>query len=148
MSQILNPRQLYKFPAYIDVPYDPFKYLPSSVQRVPPTLDVIEGGEDDNIPVKLSDAIQDVLRQEFNVSCELDSYQEVHDCDVSNADEFISVIDLDDGRLYYYHLEVHRHDEFNPNIGFDLLPRVLNFRHALTFKWKNTRDIKNAKYKF
>ncbi len=146
--RILNPRQLYEFPGFIEIPYDPFKYLPSSLQRVPPTLDVIEGGKDDNIPVKLSNAIQDVLCKEFNVSCELDSYLEVFDCDVSNPDEFISVIDLDDGRLYYYHLEVQRHDKHNPNIGFDLIPRVINFRHALTFKWKNTRDIKNAKYKF
>lgn len=119
MSQLLNPRIIYEFPKYIDINL-----------KIPD-------------PIELSLGIQNVLIEEFFISCDLENYDEIFNLKVSSEKKFTSCVCLLTGDLYFYCLDVKKYCG-----GFDLIPKVKYFEHALVFKWKNVQEIDYAKFYF
>lgn len=120
-NQILSPRIEYSFPEYIDIP-------------------IIAD------PNKIADSIKEVLKKEFNVSCELVSSEIVDTSEVVSHGEFVSCIDLLTGDLYHFCLDVEKLSD--NKIDFRLVPRKKYFIKAMVFRWTKTREIRNAKFDF
>ena len=117
-NQLLNIRNSYKFPEYIDV------------ANIPDTL-LLEKG------------IKSVMLEEFGVVGEVELVREVSDDKVSSGGKFTSVVCLDTGDLHLYALDVE-----NKEVGFELIPKVMYFSDAIVYRWKNIQEIDNVKFDF
>jgi len=117
-NQLLNIRNSYKFPEYIDAIY-------------PPDTRSMEYG------------IRHVLHEEFGIEGEIDCIEKISDQKVSSNGIFTSVVCLDTGDLHLYALDVK-----NKEVGFDLIPKVMYFSDAIVYRWKNIKEIDNVKFDF
>ena len=120
-NQLISPRLEYSFPDYIDVP-------------VSATADAI------------ANSIQDMLRQEFNVVCELESVETSENKDVVSHGDFVSCLDMLTGDLHHFCLDVEKLSDIK--VDFKLVPKKKHFIKAMVFRWRNTRDIRHAKFDF
>ena len=118
MTKILDPRETYIFPEYVNVPY--------------------KGDYE-----KLCKGIESVLEQEFNACIEYAEVTEVDDADVSSNGEFTAVVSLVTGTLYIYCWEVH-----GCSHEFKLKPVTKHIQKGIVYRLKYVRDIKGAKYYF
>ncbi len=117
-NQLLNIRNSYKFPEYIDV------------TNIPNTL-LLEKG------------IRSVMLEEFGVVGEIEFVKEISDDKVSSGGKFTSVVCLDTGDLHLYALDVE-----NKEVGFDLIPKVMYFSDAIVFRWASIREVSDVKFDF
>lgn len=117
-NQLLNIRNSYKFPEYIDV------------ANVPDTL-LLEKG------------IRSVMLEEFGVVGEIEFVKKISDDKVSSDGKFTSVVCLDTGNLHLYALDVE-----NKEVGFDLIPKQMYFSDAIVFRWATIKEISDVKFEF
>ena len=117
-SQLLNVRNSYKFPEYIDV------------KNIPDTRSMEYG-------------IRQVLHEEFGIEGEIDCIEKISDQKVSSNGIFTSVVCLDTGDLHLYALDVE-----NKEVGFELIPKVMYFSDAIVYRWKNIKEIDNVGFDF
>ena len=117
-NQLLNVRNSYKFPEYINV------------KNIPYTRSIEYG-------------IRKVLHEEFGIELEIDSVEKISDDKISSNGTFTSVVCLDTGDLHLYALDVE-----NKEVGFELIPKVMYFSDAIVYRWKSIQEIDNVKFDF
>lgn len=118
MTQILNPRETYIFPEYIETPFS------GSYEQ-------------------LAEGIKNILNSEFNATADYAEMEEIEDQVVNSNGNFVSVVSLTTGTLYLYCWEVH-----GCSHEFKLLPVEKQFQKAIVFRWNKVRDIERAEYHF
>ena len=119
--QLINPRELYTFEEFFD----------TDIEKVSLT--------------DMAASIQNVLREEFGITCNLDHASEIFDCEIEAHDDFVSCVCQETGNLYHYCLEVvNREGKFK----FDLRPKKMRFFRAYVFRWSNTMELDNVKFIF
>ena len=116
--QLLNIRNSYKFPEYIDI------------KNIPDTRSIEYG-------------IKRVLCEEFGIVGEVENIEKIFDNKVSSNGKFTSVICLDTGDLHLYALDVE-----NKEVGFELIPKVMYFSDAIVYRWKNIKEIADVGFAF
>lgn len=117
-NQLLNVRNSYKFPEYIDA------------KNIPDTRNIEYG-------------IREVLHKEFGIEVEIDCVEKISDDKISSNGTFTSVVCLDTGDLHLYALDVE-----NKEVGFELIPKVMYFSDAIVYRWKSIQEIDNVKFDF
>lgn len=118
MTRILNPRETYIFPEYVNVPY---------------TGDYEQ----------LCKGIEEVLKNEFNAKIEYAEVRELEDEDVCSDGQFTAVVSTVTGTLYIYCWEVH-----GCSHEFKLKPVTKHIQRGIMYRLINVRDIENAKHYF
>ena len=119
--QLLNPRQSYTFENFLD----PAKE----------DIDLYD----------MTSYIQNMLMEEFNITCDLEHASEVFDCEIEAHNDFVSCVCQETGNLYHFCLDVVNRDG---KFKFDLKPKKMRFFRAYVFRWCNTMEIDNVKYIF
>tara|TARA_B100001996_G_scaffold375514_1_gene355545 strand:+ start:69 stop:431 length:363 start_codon:yes stop_codon:yes gene_type:complete len=117
-NQLLNIRNSYKFPEYIDI------------KNIPDTRSIEYG-------------IKKILFEEFGVTGDVDSVEKIFDNKISSDGQFTSVVCLDTGDLHLYALDVEKKE-----VGFELIPKVMYFSDAIVHRWNNIMEIDNVKFDF
>ena len=120
MTRILDPRESYIFPEYLNVPFSNL-----------------------NLYEDLCEGIKKVLQSEFNATFEYAEVREVEDEDVCSDGNFIAVVSTVTGTLYIYCWEVH-----GCSHEFKLKPVTKHIQKGIMYRLVNVRDIQNAKYYF
>ncbi|BCV00278.1 MAG: hypothetical protein CM15mV34_0520 [Caudoviricetes sp.] len=118
MTRILDPRETYIFPEYVNVPY---------------TGDYEQ----------LCKGIEEVLKNEFNAKIEYAEVRELEDEDVCSDGQFTAVVSTVTGTLYIYCWEVQ-----GCSHEFKLKPVTKHIQRGIMYRLINVRDIENAKNYF
>jgi len=117
-SQLINVRNSYKFPQYIDIKSIPNKNA-------------------------LEEGIRSVMLEEFSLTGEIDSIEEVSNSLVSSDGKFTSAVCLDTGDLHLFAIDVETKEH-----GFILIPKEMYFSNAIVYKWKTIEEIDDVKFEF
>ena len=119
--QLLNPRETYTFENFLD----PAKE----------DIDLYD----------MTSYIQNMLMEEFNITCDLEHASEIFDCEIEAHNDFVSCVCQETGNLYHYCLDVVNRDG---KFKFDLKPKKMRCFRAYVFRWSNTMEIDYVKYIF
>lgn len=117
-NQLINLRNSYKFPEYIDI------------EKIPNRSDLEVG-------------IRSVMLEEFSLTGEISRVDEVSNSQVSSNGQFTSVICLETGDLHLFAIDVETKEH-----GFILIPKEMYFSNAVVYRWKNIEEVDDVKFEF
>jgi hypothetical protein len=116
--QLINLRNSYKFPEYIDT-----KKVPSRSE--------------------LEIGIRSVMLEEFSLIGEIGSIDKASNSQVSSNGQFTSVICLETGDLHFFAIDVETKEH-----GFILISKEMYFSNAFVYRWKNIEEVDDVKFEF